>query len=99
MLVPMGSSGGLLWGADWKPFCPPRGRDAIHDRVILDEQRGVAISDSVIPGWSEGPDLGCAIAHRGISRFRVRCFASPRNDNPQQKSAEGAFPSSCAFMQ
>src|SRR5512141_1696733 len=26
------------------------------------------------------PDLRCAIAHRGISRFRVRCFASPRND-------------------
>ena len=23
----------------------------------------------VIPGWSEGPDLRCAIAHRGISRF------------------------------
>src|SRR6267142_1935043 len=36
--------------------------------------------DSVIPGWSAGPDLRCAIAHRGISRFRVRCFASPRND-------------------
>ena len=36
--------------------------------------------DRVIPGWSEGPDLRCAIAHRGISRFRVRCFASPRND-------------------
>src|SRR6266702_2783291 len=35
----------------------------------------------VIPGWSEGPDLRCAIAHRGISRFRVRCFASPRNDD------------------
>src|SRR5439155_12563927 len=34
----------------------------------------------VVPGWSEGPDLRCAIAHRGISRFRVRCFASPRND-------------------
>jgi hypothetical protein len=34
----------------------------------------------VIPGWSEGPDLRCAIAHRGISRFRARCFASPRND-------------------
>jgi hypothetical protein len=30
----------------------------------------------VIPGWSEGPDLRCAIAHRGISRFRARCFAS-----------------------
>src|SRR4030081_1473494 len=27
----------------------------------------------VIPGWSEGPDLRCAIAHRGISRFRVWC--------------------------
>src|SRR3954447_14681216 len=41
----------------------------------------------VIPGWSEGPDLRCAIAHRGISRFSdvqlhigVRCCASPRND-------------------
>jgi hypothetical protein len=29
--------------------------------------------DAVIPGWSEGPDHRCAIAHRGISRFRVRC--------------------------
>src|SRR6202049_2713182 len=35
--------------------------------------------ECVIPGWSEGPDLRCAIAHRGISRFRVRCCASPRN--------------------
>src|SRR6266850_2121164 len=48
---------------------------------------------SVIPGWSEGPDLRCAIAHRGISRFSgaqlrtiVRCFALPRNDG---------FPISC----
>src|ERR1700730_14176442 len=42
-----------------------------------------------------GPDLRCAIAHRGISRFRVRCgachraalradpLASPRNDGAQ----------------
>ena len=36
--------------------------------------------DPVIPGWSEGLDLSCAIAHRGVSRFRVRCRASPRND-------------------
>src|SRR5712691_12728001 len=35
----------------------------------------------VIPGWSEGPDLRCAIAHRGISRFRVRRVASPLNDD------------------
>src|SRR3984893_15265431 len=34
----------------------------------------------VIPGWSEGPDRRRAIARRGISRFRVGCFASPRND-------------------
>src|SRR5471032_2047885 len=26
------------------------------------------------PGWSEGPDLRCAIAHRRTSRFRVRCY-------------------------
>src|SRR5450631_1553700 len=49
--------------------------------------------EAVIPGWSAGPDLRCAIAHRGISRFRVRCgarhraalcadpLASPRNDD------------------
>src|SRR3954462_10720995 len=29
----------------------------------------------VIPGW-------CASTRPGISRFRVRCFASPRNDKP-----------------
>src|SRR5450755_4546924 len=46
----------------------------------------------VIPGWSRrvgalrrpmtgsGPDLRCAIAHRGIQRFRVRVFDAPRND-------------------
>src|SRR3954467_15879061 len=31
----------------------------------------------VIPGWSAGPDLRCAIAHRGISRSRVRAKARP----------------------
>ncbi|MVT77964.1 hypothetical protein GPL20_33780 [Bradyrhizobium cajani] len=35
---------------------------------------------TVIPGWSEGPGLRCAIAHRGISRFRVRLCEPPRND-------------------
>src|SRR6266581_2780411 len=41
----------------------------------------IALSSTamVIPGWSEGPDLRCAIAHWGISRFRVRVDA-PRND-------------------
>src|SRR5262249_9079192 len=33
---------------------------------------------AVIPGWSEGPDLRCAIAHRGISRFPVRLGACHR---------------------
>jgi len=31
------------------------------------------------PGWSAGPDLRCAIAHRGISRFRVRSCGPPRH--------------------
>src|SRR5215207_9622320 len=31
----------------------------------------------VMPGWSEGPDLRCAIAQRGISRFRVRATRAP----------------------
>src|ERR1700687_1969848 len=42
----------------------------------------------VVPGWSDGLDLRCASAHRGIRRFSdvqlhivVRCFASPRNDD------------------
>jgi hypothetical protein len=49
---------------------------------------------AVIPGWSAGPDLRYAIAHRGISRFRVRCFASPRNDgvwvdsSPQRRQTQ-----------
>src|SRR6187549_1084121 len=30
---------------------------------------------AVIPGW-------CASTRPGISRFRVRCYASPRNDEP-----------------
>src|ERR1019366_8833874 len=35
------------------------------------------------PSFRDGavaPDLRCAIAHRGILGFRVRCSASPRND-------------------
>src|SRR5215207_7630419 len=47
------------------------------------------LSPSVIPGWSAGPDRRCAIAHRGISRFRVRCFASPRNDDLAKSSLGG----------
>jgi hypothetical protein len=47
--------------------------------------------DTVIPGWSAGPDLRCAIAHRGISRFRVRCFASPRNDGVWVASSVAAM--------
>src|SRR5713101_10097173 len=46
---------------------------------------------SVIPGWSEGPDLRCAIAHRGISRFRVRVFDAPRNDEVYLRNARDHF--------
>ena len=48
---------------------------------------------AVIPGWSEGPDLRCALAHRGISKFlrcasahRSRC-APPRNDGVKNQAA------------
>jgi len=39
--------------------------------------KGLTPPNAVIPGWSEGPDLRCATAHRGISRFRVRACARP----------------------
>src|ERR1700692_2394211 len=39
-----------------------------------------ATSRSSFRDGALAPDHRCAIAHRGISRFRVRCFASPRND-------------------
>src|ERR1022692_493631 len=44
----------------------------------------------VIPGWSEGPDLRCAIAHRGISRFRVRAIARPGMTNHLKMPVDGA---------
>src|SRR5919197_2287476 len=40
----------------------------------------------VIPGRAQR-ELWCAIAHLRISRFRVRCFASPRNDGHQRSLA------------
>src|SRR5665811_540849 len=78
MLVPMGSSGVL--GGAFAAILSAAGEERNATARRCEEQRGED-PDSVIPGWSEGPDLRCAIAHRGISRFRVRCFASPRTDN------------------
>jgi hypothetical protein len=46
------------------------------------------------PSFRDGalaPDLRCAIAHRGISRFRVRCFASPRNDGLRLRIPAAGF--------
>jgi hypothetical protein len=48
----------------------PSGTSANRDESIL-----------VIPGWTEGPDLRCAIAHRGILGFRVSRYRAPWNDN------------------
>ena len=45
--------------------------------------------ETVISGWSEGPDLRCAIADRGISRFRVRIFDAPRNDGLKTRPPRG----------
>src|SRR6266436_1632591 len=76
-------------------FLQKLGRIAPRERGVLTSLRGATRRSNppfVIPGWSEGPDLRCAIAHRGISRFRARCgachraalcadpLASPRND-------------------
>jgi len=55
---------------------PAHDRDRIGDRI---RTAGVIVLLSFRDG-ALAPDLRCAIAHRGISRFRVRCFASPRND-------------------
>jgi hypothetical protein len=40
-----------------------------------------------VPGSSEGSDLRSAIAHRGISRFRVRSFSARRRLLEQFRSA------------
>src|ERR1700682_4345379 len=45
--------------------------------------RGAKRPKQSAPSFRDGalaPDLRCAIAHRGISRFRVRVFDAPRND-------------------
>ena len=48
--------------------CPPR-----REIFFRSRRASWGRTSDVIPGWSEGPDPR-------ISRFRVRCFASPRND-------------------
>jgi hypothetical protein len=63
-------------------FSTPRLIDSVTG-VYRHCERSEAIH-SPQPSFRDGapaPDLRCAIAHRGISRFRVRCFASPRNDS------------------
>src|SRR5579872_2186220 len=40
------------------------------DLIVIARSEATKQSSSlVVPGWSEGPDLRCAIAHRGTSRF------------------------------
>src|SRR5436190_18907629 len=61
----------------------PRHRmiEAAHQRAV--DEQVVGDHGYLVSSFRDGalaPDLRCAIAHRGISRFRVRCFASPRND-------------------
>src|SRR5258706_577492 len=61
------SRGGENDGRDQDPL-----RAAVSGLNVL----AARLTTVVIPGWSEGPDHRCAIAHRGISRFRVRSFYS-----------------------
>jgi len=64
-------------------------RDGRHIQLIwVGRQakfRKIGNSGVVVPGWSEGPDLRCAIAHRGIPGFRVRAKRAPRNDRLKTK--------------
>jgi hypothetical protein len=55
-------------------ICSSRGR-AIAMRIVS--------AGTVIPGLPKG-EPWCTIAHLRISKFRVRCFASPRNDGARK---------------
>src|SRR6267378_6185769 len=61
----------------------PDGRDAISEHKAersSDKAKRRSNPNATFRDGALAPGLRCAIAHRGISRFRVRCFASPRND-------------------
>src|SRR4051794_26905628 len=59
-------------------------------RLMAEVNRLASFRDDAL-----APDLRCAIAHRGISRFRVRIFDAPRNDGgrDQVDYARFAIPS------
>ena len=70
----------LVWIVDVLPNAIAPYIDAQMDLGVLAMQKALgrkrhdrptsaAVIESVIPGWSEGPDLRCAIAHRGILGF------------------------------
>ena len=61
----------------YKKALANRGRPHMTMLGCLKIESACGEAHAVIPGWSEGPDLRCAIAHRGISRFRVRAMARP----------------------
>src|SRR6184192_3720689 len=84
----------MLWLKDQAPHASPRGAFSEvdpHEYGGL-RQGNIALIHSaptgerfppMEPSFRDGalaPDLRYAIAYRGISRFRVRCCASPRND-------------------
>ncbi len=66
-----GAELGAVPGLGKRPLHRPVAALFFHQPVL----RLLSFRDGAV-----APDLRCAIAHRGISRFRVRCSASPRND-------------------
>ncbi len=62
-----------------------RGQEAAEDRrataagyaAVVVSRQFLSRRTVVIPGWSEGPDPRCAIAHRGILRLRARTSCAP----------------------
>src|SRR5258706_1784173 len=70
---------------------PRQRRERVHDgrrayhRWRMDALNlNLAINSNAIPGRVEDTNLRCAIAHRGISRFRVWCFEPSRNDRQRR---------------
>ena len=61
---------------------PPKATRRIEMRALIWRPETVsAFGVPVIPGRVEDANLRCAIAHRGISRFRVQPGGLPRNDD------------------
>src|SRR5258707_2795599 len=81
-------SGKFSWATLAPSLRKAQAREAIASRMALApfwDCLATRLTINVIPGW-------CVSTRPGISRFRVRCFASPRNDDPNKEDPPHAIP-------